>query len=80
MLSSCANLPSNRGYCWFLVSVDEFSNYLIIVGLKSKHKGQIEKALKTKSSLCNSQGRRVVLLSLTLCTNTYLITLRASLT
>ena len=46
-------------YYWFLVSVDEFSSYLINVGLKSKHTGQIEKALKTVISLYNSKGHRV---------------------
>ena len=48
------------GYLWFLVSVDEFSSYLSIVGLKSKHTGSVEKGIKSIISLFNAQGHRVV--------------------
>ena len=40
--------------------MDEFSSYLSIDGLKSKHTGSIEKGIKSVISLFNAQGHRVV--------------------
>ena len=47
------------GYHWFLISVDEYSSILHIVGMKSKHSGSVESALLSIVKQYNAQGHKV---------------------